>query len=70
LEDLTTLDRVHQAMLLFAAGQTVALKNLLEEERRQGKRFERLAFALTPLYPAGIPERRWLEGIQGMMRMR
>jgi hypothetical protein len=68
LVNLTTLDRLHKAMLLFAAGQTAALRRLLEGERRQGRRFERLALALTALYPQGTPERRWLEGVQTLMR--
>ena len=33
LEQLTTLDRLHQAMLLFRAGQTTLLKQMLEAER-------------------------------------
>jgi len=69
-EEMTTLDRVHRAMLLFAAGQTVTLQRLLQEERLAGKRFERLALSLNALYPPKSPERRWLEGVQGMMKMR
>ncbi|MEW6771696.1 MAG: DUF1156 domain-containing protein [Bacillota bacterium] len=67
LENLTTLDRLHQAILLFGAGQSASLRRLLEEERRQGKRFERLALALTALYPEKSQERRWIEGLQAMM---
>jgi adenine-specific DNA methylase len=66
-EQFTTLDRLHQAMLLFRAGQTTLLRQMLEAERSQGRRFERLAFALTPLYPDGGEERRWLEGLQALM---
>jgi len=51
-----------------ATGQTALLRRLLDEERRQGKRFERLALALTALYPEKSQERRWLEGVQTMMR--
>lgn len=69
-ENLTTLDRLHQAMLLFAAGRTTTLRGLLEEETRKGRRFERLAFALMALYPPHTPERRWLEGLQAMIRTR
>jgi putative DNA methylase len=65
---LTTLDRLHRAMLLFAAGQTTLLKNLLEEERRQGQHFEQLALSLTTLYSEKTNERRWLEGVQAMMK--
>jgi len=57
-------------MLLFAGGQTLSLRRLLEEERLSGRRFERLAFSLTALYPPKSQERRWLEGLQGMMKMR
>jgi adenine-specific DNA methylase len=70
LESLTTLDRVHQAMLLYAAGRTTTLKGLLDEESRKGKRFERLAFSLMTLYPTQTPERKWLEGLQAMMKTR
>jgi putative DNA methylase len=70
LENLTTLDRVHQAMLLYAAGRTTTLRGLLEEESRKGRRFERLAFALMTLYPPQTPERKWLEGLQAMMKTR
>jgi len=67
LEELTTLDRLHQAMLLFRAGQTTLLKQMLEAERSRGRRFERLAMALTTLYPDKSEERRWLEGLQALM---
>jgi putative DNA methylase len=69
-KQLTTLDRVHQAMLLYAAGRTTPLKGLLEEEGRKGKRFERLAFALMALYPPNNLERKWLEGLQAMIKTR
>jgi putative DNA methylase len=69
-EELTTLDRVHRAMLLFAGGQTLTLQRLLEEERLAGRRFERLALSLTALYPPKSQERRWLEGVQALMKTR
>lgn len=69
-ERLTTLDRVHQAMLLYAAGRTTTLRAFLEEEGRKGRRFERLAFSLMALYPEKTPERKWLEGLQAMIRTR
>ena len=68
LEHLTTLDRLHWSMLLFGAGDTVNLTRLLEDERRQGRRFELLALALTALYPDKTQERRWLEGVQTLIR--
>lgn len=68
LDSFTTLDSLHRAMLLFAGGQTTRLKQLLEDERQQGRRFEQLAFALTPLYGDKSNERRWLEGVQSMIK--
>lgn len=64
----TTLDSLHRAMLLFAGGQTTRLKQLLEDERQRGRRFEQLAFSLTPLYGDKTSERRWLEGVQSMIK--
>jgi hypothetical protein len=67
IEKQTVLDRLHTAMLLFRAGQTTLLKQMLDDERKQGRRFERLALALTTLYPDKSEERRWLEGLQALM---
>ena len=60
----TTLDRVHQALILFAAGRGEALKRFVVEEGvgRDGK-FWRLAQALSALYPAGSDEKRWVDGV-------
>ena len=60
----TTLDRVHQAMILFAAGRGEALKRFVVDDGvgRDGK-FWRLAQALSALYPTGSDERRWVEGL-------
>lgn len=59
---LTTLDRVHQAMLLFGEGRGDGLKSFLQEiEQDQG--FWSLAQALNSLYPVGSEERRWVEGV-------
>ena len=60
---LTTLDRLHAAMLLQRAGSTSALKTFLEEERRRGPELERLATALSALYPHGSEERRLVEAL-------
>ena len=50
----TTLDRVHQAMILFAAGRGEALKRFVVEDGvGQDGKFWRLAQALSALYPAG-----------------
>ena len=60
----TTLDRVHQAMILFAAGRSEALKRFVVEDGvGQDGKFWRLADALNALYPAGSDERRWVEGL-------
>jgi putative DNA methylase len=60
----TTLDRAHQAMLLFASGRSEALKRFLVEEGvgRQAP-FWKLSQALAALYPSGSEERRWIEGV-------
>ena len=64
----TALDRIHRAMLLFGLGRSTLLRQVLEKELRQSKRFERLALSLNALYPDGSDERRMLEGVQAAMR--
>jgi putative DNA methylase len=60
----TVLDRIHQSMILFAAGRGEALKRfLVSEGAGQDQRFWRLAQALSALYPKGTDERRWVEGV-------
>jgi adenine-specific DNA methylase len=68
IEAFTTLDRLHRAMLLFGLGRSTLLRQVLETELRQSKRFERLALALNALYPENSDERRMLEGVQAAMR--
>jgi hypothetical protein len=60
----TTLDRVHQAMLLFGAGRGEALKRFIVEEG-VGKQpqFWKLAQSLSALYPNGTDEKRWVDGV-------
>lgn len=60
----TVLDRLHQAMLLFASGRGEALKRFLVEEGvgRQPP-FWKLAQAFSALYPAGSDEKRWVDGV-------
>jgi putative DNA methylase len=60
----TTLDRVHQGMILFAAGRGEALKRFIVEDGvgRDGK-FWRLAQALSALYPSSSDEKRWVDGV-------
>lgn len=60
----TVLDRVHQSMILFAAGRGEALRRfLVDEGAGRDSRFWRLAQALAALYPTGTDERRWVEGV-------
>jgi adenine-specific DNA methylase len=61
--EATTLDRVHAAMLLQAAGRTHALRALLSAEQDRGPDFLRLANALSALYPAGCEEKRLLDAM-------
>jgi putative DNA methylase len=60
----TVLDRVHQAMLLFASNRGDAVRRFLVEEGvGQKEQFWRLAQALSVLYPAASDEKRWVDGL-------
>ena len=60
----TILDRVHQAMILFAAGRSEALKHFLVDDGvGQEPGLWRLAQALSALYPTGTQEKRWVDGV-------
>jgi putative DNA methylase len=60
----TTLDQLHQGMLLFAAGRGEALRRFLVEEGvGRDQRFWRLAQALSALYPRHTEEKRWVDGV-------
>lgn len=60
----TTLDKLHQTMLLFAANRGEAMKRLLVEEGfGRDNNFWKLAQALSALYPAGSDEKRWVDGV-------
>lgn len=60
----TTLDRVHQAMILFATGRGEALKRfLVEDGAGRDQHFWRLAQALSALYPSATSEKRWVDGV-------
>lgn len=60
----TTLDKLHQAMLLFGDGKTEALRRFLVDEGvGRDNRFWRLADALSALYPRNSEEKRWVEGV-------
>lgn len=60
----TTLDRVHQSMILFAAGRGEAMKRfLVDGGAGQDQRFWKLAQALSALYPSSSDEKRWVDGV-------
>lgn len=60
----TVLDRIHQSMILFAAGRSEALKRFLVDDGvGNDKRFWTLAQALSALYPPGTDEKRWVDGV-------
>jgi len=60
----TVLDRIHQSMILFAAGRSEALKRfLVEDGAGNDARFWTLAQALSALYPIGTEEKRWVDGV-------
>ena len=60
---VTTLDRVHAAMLLQAGGQANALRALIKSEQDRGTDFLRLANALSALYPTGSEEKRLFDAM-------
>jgi putative DNA methylase len=60
---ITTLDRIHIAMLLQAGGRTNALRTLLAAEQERGTDFLRLANALSALYPKISEEKRLLDAM-------
>lgn len=65
----TILDRMHQAMLLYGAGNTDALRRFLKEEGvGTDQRFWKLAVALSSLYPRHSEERRWVDGVQNQKK--
>lgn len=65
----TVLDRVHQAMILFAAGRSDALRRFLVDEGvGKDDRLWRLAQALLALYPTGSDEKRWVDGVLARKR--
>lgn len=60
----TVLDRLHQAMILFAAGRGEALRRFLVDEGvGRDERLWRLAQALSALYPPACEEKRWVDGV-------
>jgi len=62
----TVLDRLHQAMLLFADARSEALRHFLVDEGvGKDDHFWRLADALSKLYPTSSQEKRWVDGVIG-----
>jgi hypothetical protein len=60
----TVLDRVHQSMILFAAGRSEALRRFLVDDGvGRDERFWRLAQVLSFLYPKTSDEKRWIDGV-------
>ncbi|MBI5093540.1 MAG: DUF1156 domain-containing protein [Candidatus Hydrogenedentes bacterium] len=60
----TTLDRVHQTMILFGAGRSEAMKRFLVDDGiGNDPRFWSLAQALSALYPPTTEEKRWVDGV-------
>ena len=60
----TVLDRLHQAMLLFADGRSEALRRfIIDEGVGSDDRFWRLAQSLSALYPNHTDEKRWVDGV-------
>jgi adenine-specific DNA methylase len=60
----TVLDRVHQSMILFAAGRGEMLKRFLVEDGiGKDARFWKLAQSLSALYPKECEEKRWVDGV-------
>jgi adenine-specific DNA methylase len=60
----TVLDRVHQAMILFAGGRGEALRRfLVDDGAGADARFWKLAQSLSALYPKDTDEKRWVDGV-------
>jgi hypothetical protein len=62
-QTVTTLDRLHAAMLLQSGGQANGLRAMLREEIQRGPDFLRLANALSALYPKDSEEKRLLDAM-------
>lgn len=61
--DATTLDRLHAAMLLHAAGRQGDVEAILRAEHQRGPDFRRLATALAGLYPRDSDEYRLITAL-------
>jgi hypothetical protein len=60
---VTTLDRLHAAMLLQSSGQSNGLRAMLKDEQQRGPDFLRLANSLSALYPKNSEEKRLLDAM-------
>jgi hypothetical protein len=66
---ITILDRVHQSMILFAAGRGEAMKRfLVDDGAGRDQKFWSLAQALSALYPQSSDEKRWVDGVLARKR--
>lgn len=65
----TVLSRVHQAMLLFAAGRSADLKRFVVLPGVADEAFWRLAQALSALYPRSLPEKRSIDGLMASKKL-
>ena len=61
--EVTTLDRLHTALLLQKSGQSNALRALIKTEQDRSPDFLRLANALSALYPRECEEKRLLDAM-------
>lgn len=60
----TVLDRVHQSMILFAAGRGEAMRKFIVDDGiGRDPHFWKLAQALSALYPSHTDEKRWVDGV-------
>jgi putative DNA methylase len=59
----TVLDRLHQAMILFASGRSDVLERFLSSGAGSDSRFWSLGQSLSALYPLGTDEKRWVDGV-------
>ena len=64
----TILDRVHIAMVFHANGYTNEWRELIHSEQRRGPEFQKLANALSALYPTGSWEKRKLDAMLPYLR--
>jgi adenine-specific DNA methylase len=62
-QQVTTLDRLHAALLLQASGKTNGLRSLIKTEQERGPDFLRLSNALSALYPVASEEKRLLDAM-------